>query len=97
MLWLWHRPEATALIRPLAWEPPYAGGTALERQKTKDKKKKKRKKNLRIILKLKNHKITDLDNKDIFFNKDQKIFWGDGVFTRLGTFDKATKIHSYIN
>jgi len=23
-LWLWHRPAATALIGPLAWEPPYA-------------------------------------------------------------------------
>ena len=27
---LWHRPAATALIRPLAWEPPYAVGAALE-------------------------------------------------------------------
>ena len=26
--WLWHRPGATALIRPLAWEPPYATGAA---------------------------------------------------------------------
>ena len=24
LLWLWCRPEATALIRPLAWEPPHA-------------------------------------------------------------------------
>ena len=24
LLWLWRRPAATALIRPLAWEPPYA-------------------------------------------------------------------------
>ena len=31
---------AVALIRPLAWEPPYAVGAALERQKTKKKKKK---------------------------------------------------------
>ena len=23
-LWLWCKPAATALIRPLAWEPPYA-------------------------------------------------------------------------
>ena len=40
LLWLWHRPAATALIRPLAWEPPYAPGAALEkakRQKTKNK------------------------------------------------------------
>ena len=27
-LWLWCRPVATALIRPLAWEPPYATGAA---------------------------------------------------------------------
>ena len=31
LLWLWHRPAATAPIRPLAWEPPYAVGTALEK------------------------------------------------------------------
>ena len=24
LLWLWRRPEATAPIGPLAWEPPYA-------------------------------------------------------------------------
>ena len=24
LLWLWRRPAATALIGPLAWEPPYA-------------------------------------------------------------------------
>ena len=36
LLWPWHRPVATALIRPLAWEPPYAAS-----QKTKDKKKRK--------------------------------------------------------
>ena len=31
LLWLWHRPEATALIGPLAWEPPYATSAALKR------------------------------------------------------------------
>ena len=31
-LWLWHRPSAVALIRPLAWESPYAKGVALKRQ-----------------------------------------------------------------
>ena len=41
MLWLWSRPAATALIRPLAWEPPYAVSAALEGQKTKKKKKKR--------------------------------------------------------
>ena len=28
--WLWHRPVATAPIRPLAWEPPYAAVAAQE-------------------------------------------------------------------
>ena len=32
LLWLWCRPAATALIRPLAWETPYAKGAALKRQ-----------------------------------------------------------------
>ena len=35
LLWLWRRPEATAPIRPLAWEPPYAAGVALEKTKKK--------------------------------------------------------------
>ena len=30
LLWLWRRPVATAPIRPLAWEPPYATGAAQE-------------------------------------------------------------------
>ena len=33
LLWLWHSPVATALIRPLAWEPPCATGAALEKAK----------------------------------------------------------------
>ena len=39
LLWLWRRLAATAPIRPLAWEPPYAEGVAPKRQKTKKKKK----------------------------------------------------------
>ena len=31
LLWLWRRPAATALIGPLAWEPPYAAGVALKK------------------------------------------------------------------
>ena len=30
--WLWRRPAATAPIRPLAWELPYAVGAALKKQ-----------------------------------------------------------------
>ena len=37
LLWPWHRLAATAPIRPLAWEPPYAAGAALKRQKDKKK------------------------------------------------------------
>ena len=37
LLWLWHRLAAVALIGTLAWEPPYATGTALKRQKIKNK------------------------------------------------------------
>ena len=37
MLWLWHRPVDTVLIGPLAREPPYAMGEALNDKKTKKK------------------------------------------------------------
>ena len=33
LLWLWCRLAATAPIRPLAWEPPYAAGAAQEMSK----------------------------------------------------------------
>ena len=36
-LWLWHRLAATALVGPLAWEPPYAGGAALKKDQKKMK------------------------------------------------------------
>ena len=38
-LWLWRRPAATAPIQPLAWEPPYAVGTALKKKKRKKERK----------------------------------------------------------
>ena len=41
---LWHRPAAIALIRPLAWESPYAMDAALKRQKDQKKKKTKKQK-----------------------------------------------------
>ena len=47
LLWLWHRLEATALIRPLAWETPHVVGAVLEkieRQKKKKKRKEKKRK-----------------------------------------------------
>ena len=42
LLWLWCRLAATAPIRHLAWEPPYAAGAALKDEKTKTKQQKKR-------------------------------------------------------
>ena len=39
LLWLWCRLVATVLIRPLAWESPYATGVAL---KSKEKKRSKK-------------------------------------------------------
>ena len=44
-LWLWCRLAAVALIRPLAWEPPYAEEAALEKEK-KAKRKEKEKEEL---------------------------------------------------
>ena len=38
LLWLWHRPAATAPIRPLAWELPCAAGAAQEMAKRQIKK-----------------------------------------------------------
>ena len=43
LLWLWHGPASIVLIRPLAWEPPYAAGAAqviAKRQKQKQQKQK---------------------------------------------------------
>ena len=40
LLWLWHKLVASAPIGPLAWEPLFAAGTALERQEKKKNKKK---------------------------------------------------------
>ena len=48
LLWLWRRPVATAPIRPLAWETPYAVGAAQE-MATRQK---KRKKKVSIVLDL---------------------------------------------
>ena len=47
LLWLWCRRVATAPIRPLAWELPYATGPALKILK-KERKEKKRNKIYRV-------------------------------------------------
>ena len=35
LMWLWHRPGATASSQPLAWGPPYATGAALKKRQKK--------------------------------------------------------------
>ena len=42
-LWLWCRLAAIVPIGPIAWEPQYAAGSALEKAKKPKKKKKKNK------------------------------------------------------
>ena len=42
LLWLWRRPAATALIRPIAWEPPSRNGKKTKKKKKKKKKERKR-------------------------------------------------------
>ena len=42
LLWLWCRLAATALIRPSAWEPPYAVRVALKRLKKKKERERER-------------------------------------------------------
>ena len=39
LLWLWCRPASSALIRPIALEPPYAMGSSPKMAKKKKKKK----------------------------------------------------------
>ena len=48
LLWLWRRPVATAPMRTLAWESPYAMGAALEKAKRQKKCKKKKKLNVEL-------------------------------------------------
>ena len=57
LLWLWCRLAAAALIRPLAWELPYALGVALKRKnkkpKTKNNQNKTKNQNMDLLMRLK--------------------------------------------
>ena len=54
LLWLWYRPAAIAPIQPLAWEPPYAVGTALKKTKKRKRKRETEK------------QITNMLHKNVF-------------------------------
>ena len=82
LLWLWCRPAATSLIKPLAWELPYAMGVALE--KTKKTKKKKKKGVQHARRRLKKEKIREetrytIRRLDAFVScllEEQELKWG---------------------
>ena len=66
LLWLWCRPAAIALIRPLAWKPPCAVGVAIK-YKQKESKTHSLKNNLHLNMKSSIH----------FSNKlSHIVFWG---------------------
>ena len=69
LAWLWNRPLATALIQPLAWEPSYAVGAALEKTKRQKKKKKKMKKKALLSNWRNLNKVCKLDNSIAFVLK----------------------------
>ena len=69
LLWLWRRPAATAPIRPLAWEPPYAVGAAQEMAKRQNKqtnKKKNQKKTIKKKVYKKKKTIIGLKNFSLY-------------------------------
>ena len=61
LLWLWHRPADAALIRPLAWEFPYATSAA---QRKKERKKE-------AIIKASNI-VAMISNSTLYFLHDLK-------------------------
>ena len=68
LLWLWCRPSARALIRPLAWEHPYAEGVAQENGKKTKKKKKNQNESLWIPRKIQKIKMIWIEIQEIFLN-----------------------------
>ena len=49
LLWLWCRLATTALIRPLAWEPPYAVGEDQEMAKRQQQQKRQKDKKKSVL------------------------------------------------
>ena len=89
LLWLWHRPAATARIGPLAWEPPCPAGATLKRHKTNKQKNNSHKlwvNENRVfsqhIVYHKNHLLTDYVNYKcgLFYTVGQ-VVWNSS-FTR---------------
>ena len=70
LLWLWHKPAAAAPITPLAWEPPYAEGAALE------EKKKEEEENFRVAANQKSTIDTQTNRKNqLKYNTKDSLFY----------------------
>ena len=104
LLWFWRRPVATALIRPLAWEPPYATCAALERQKRQKKKTTTTTKNLKLkystdcYFSSKKLCVSNLHLKNIvleFWVCKKKSSVGASFFNLLFTLSKVTQTLFY--
>ena len=78
LLWLWGRLVATAPIRPLAREPPYATGTAQEMAKNKKNNKKTQITNV----------VEDVDKRKPLYTVDG-IVNGAAVKNSIGAFQKT--------
>ena len=88
LLWLWHRPVATALIRPPAWELPYAMGMALKRQNKQTKKK--------IFI---NYTSQILETLSLESDSDSTPYWFCELWTMVSTVkwgDNLKSAHGYL-
>ena len=83
-LWLWRRLAVTALIRPLAWEPPYTMGVALKKTKGKQINKQKTKKNFFCIY-LYDHTVSILQFVNVVYQTD----WFVDIKKSLHPWDKS--------
>ena len=72
LLRLWHRPAATALIQPLAWEPPHAAGAALKHTHTKTQKKERENNTSVETAKKKACIFENGENCNLIFSSDPK-------------------------
>ena len=67
LLWFWHRLVATAPIRPLPWEPPYAMSVTLKKRKNKIKKTNNKEKTICHKVPTNQRKAKDTDSLFFWF------------------------------
>ena len=79
LLWFWHRLAATAPIRPLAWESPYAAGAVQEMAKRQTERKKDERKKGRK----ERRKGGREGGREREREKERKTYLGPGIFLLL--------------